>query len=68
MAKVEVVRLDFVDRFVETNDNRILPIAHLFDALGRETKDHRSAILCVAGSEGNWLGIRLRTFSRSSLQ
>jgi len=65
---VEVTRLDFVDRFLETNDRRILPIAHLFDARGRETNDHRAAVLCIAGASGNWLGVKLKQFSPASLQ
>ena len=65
---VEIVRLDFVDRFVETNDRRLLPIAQLFDARGRETQHHEDAVLCVAGREGNWLGGKLRPFARTSLQ
>jgi len=68
MSRIEVVRLDFVENVLETNDNRMFPIAQLFDSLGRETHDHRNAVLCVAGTQGNWLGVKLRKFSRSSLQ
>jgi hypothetical protein len=68
MPKTEVVRLDFVANVLETNDNRILPIAQLFDSLGRQTQDHRNAVLCVAGTHGGWLGVKLRKFSRTSLQ
>jgi hypothetical protein len=68
MSRIEVVRLDFVENVLETNDHRVLPIAHLFDALGRQTRDHRNAVLCVAGTTGNWLGVKLRKFSRTSLQ
>ena len=65
---LEVIKVDFVDRFVETRDRRMFPIVHLFDDQGRETGDHRAAVLCIAGAEGRWLSVRLKQFSRSSLQ
>jgi hypothetical protein len=65
---VRITRLDLVDRFLETDDRRILPIAHFFDARGRETPDHQAAVLCIAGSRGQWLSVKLKHFSRASLQ
>jgi len=68
MSQQEVVTLDFVDRILETRDCRIFPIAHLFDARGRETGDHRAAVLCIAGYPGRWFSVRLKQFLRTSLQ
>ena len=68
MAQLEVQEFDFVRKVLRTSDQRLLPIAHLFDALGRETADHRQAVVCIAGQRGGWLTVRLADYSKASLQ
>ncbi len=68
MAQLQISELDFVNKVLTTSDHRLVPIAHLFDARGRETRDHRQAVLCVAGRKGAWVSVRLGEYSKTSLQ
>jgi hypothetical protein len=68
MARLQIRELDFVDKLVMTSDQRLLPIAQMFDAQGRATADHRHAVLCIAGTPGEWVSFRLADYRKSSLQ
>jgi hypothetical protein len=68
MTNVEVLKIDFTERYLVTSDQRTLPIAHLFDVRGHETQDARRAVLCIAGDPGSWLSVRLADYAKASLQ
>ena len=68
MAAMRHIRkIDFVDRVVVTTDDQVLPIAHLFDGYGRETADHKRAVMCIAGETGRWVSLRLADYRRAAL-
>jgi hypothetical protein len=63
----EVRKIDFVERVVVTCDDQILPIAHLFDGHGCETRNSKQAVLCIAGETGRWLSVRLADYRKNAL-
>ena len=65
---VEISVIDFVEKFVETTDNRRLPIADLFDGCGLSTCNPKNAVLCLAGVPGAWISLRLSDFDPRRLQ
>ena len=65
---IEINRIDFKDKIIVTTDERVFPIADLFDERGRSTDEPRCAVLCVAGSPGYWLTFTLKPYDRSALQ
>lgn len=65
---VEILAIDYVERVVVTSDDKRWPISDLFDRSGLSTKDHRAAVLGVAGGPGDWLGFKIGPFDRRRLQ
>ena len=63
----QIRKIDFVDRVLVTTDDQVLPIAHLFDGCGRETADHKHAVLCIAGEAGRWVSLRLGDYRKAAL-
>ena len=65
---VEVRTIDYVERYVETADERRWPISDMFDRSGLSTMDPENAVLCLAGEPGAWISVRLSAFERRQLQ
>ena len=65
---VEVRTIDYVEKYVETMDDRRWPISDLFDSGGLKTLNPKDAVLCVAGEPGGWITLRLLDFDRRRLQ
>lgn len=65
---VEVATIDYVDRYIETADDRRWPICDLFNRSGLSTRDPEDAVLCLAGEPGAWISIRLAEFEKRMLQ
>jgi hypothetical protein len=65
---VEVTTIDYVERYIETADERRWPISDLFDKSGLSTRDPADAVLCLAGEPGSWISIRLAAFEKRMLQ
>lgn len=65
---VEVTTIDYVERFIETADERRWPISDMFDRSGLSTLDPENAVLCLAGEPGAWISVRLSDFEKHRLQ
>lgn len=65
---VEITTIDYVERYVETADERRWPISDMFDKSGLSTLDPDNAVLCLAGEPGAWISVRLSAFEKRRLQ
>ncbi len=65
---VEITTIDYVERYIETADERRWPISDMFDKTGLSTLDPDNAVLCLAGEPGAWISVRLSAFEKRSLQ
>ena len=65
---VQVRTIDYIERYVETADDRRWPISELFDSAGLRTRDPKDAVLCLAGEPGGWISLKLSAFDPKHLQ
>lgn len=65
---IEVTRIDYVERYIKTADERRWPIRDMFDRSGLSTRDPENAVLCLAGEPGAWISVRLSKFEKHALQ
>ena len=63
-----IQQIDFVERVVVTSRDEVLPIVHLFDSRGHETRERAEAVIGIAGQVGRWITFQLGDYCKTALQ